>query len=126
MTAHQHDREQDRKAFELWVQKRHGCSIEKWKDTGEYIYHNTRRWWECWQAATAAAVPPGHVVVPVSVAKDAVRSRWIKATRYEHDRDDDPDSAWAKAWDEIEGMVGATGDIDSAIDRAMIAAAEGK
>ena len=79
-----------------------------------------------WQAATAAAVPPGHVVVPVSVAKDAERYRWIKATRYEHDPDDDPDSAWAKAWDEIEGMVGATGDIDSAIDRAMIAAAEGK
>ena len=58
--------------------------------------------------------------------KDAERYRWIKATRYEHDPDDDPDSAWAKAWDEIEGMVGATGDIDSAIDRAIDAAAEGK
>lgn len=40
-----------RKEFEAWVQRRHGCPIDKWKDTGNYQYDNTRMWWESWQAA---------------------------------------------------------------------------
>jgi hypothetical protein len=49
------DREQDREAFEKWIQKRHGVSLERWHDTGKYRYDDTNRWWECWQAAAAAA-----------------------------------------------------------------------
>lgn len=44
-----------REAFEKWVAKRWGCSTERWADSGEYKYHNTRDWWQCWKESRATA-----------------------------------------------------------------------
>lgn len=43
--------------FEKWAVKRHGLSVEKWADSGEYKYHDTRCWYECWKAARALSAP---------------------------------------------------------------------
>lgn len=42
-----------RSSFEAWLTKRHGLSTERWADSGNYKYGDTRAWWECWQAAHA-------------------------------------------------------------------------
>jgi hypothetical protein len=48
----------ERTRFERWAVRRHGLSIEKWADSGEYKYHDTRNWWQCWQEALAAQPAP--------------------------------------------------------------------
>lgn len=54
----------DQDSFERWAAKRHGCSTQKWEDSGEYTSHYTRQWWECWKAAVATPdAPVGGFVV---------------------------------------------------------------
>lgn len=53
------DGEGDARAeFERWVAKRWGYSTERWADSGEYRYQNTRDWWQCWQAALTTRPTP--------------------------------------------------------------------
>lgn len=53
------DAESTRSQFERWISKRWGYSTKRWSDSGNYHSGNTREWWECWQAAIAAAINPG-------------------------------------------------------------------
>lgn len=51
------DVEATREVFEKWLMKRHGFGIERWADSGEYRYHNTKEFWECWKLALTGATP---------------------------------------------------------------------
>ena len=66
-----------REAFERWVRQRHGLSVEKWVDSGEYKYSDARRWWECWQAASAqpAYVPAVELAALVAWLAGTVQVR---------------------------------------------------
>lgn len=48
--------ESTRAAFERWIRKRHGYGTERWADSGEYRYHNTRDYWACWKMGITAAL----------------------------------------------------------------------
>lgn len=58
-----------RREFEAWSKKRYpSTSLTRYQGVGfEHKYESAlTRWrWETWQAATAHAVPPGWVVVPL-------------------------------------------------------------
>lgn len=53
-----------REAFEKWNHERDSNTLTK-LNTGEYANAFTAACWAAWQAATAAAVPPGYKLVPV-------------------------------------------------------------
>lgn len=79
------DVDNDRTEFERWVKRRHGLSVEKWADTGNYTYGDTRTWWECWVTARAAlsapkqvgTIPDGRTVQVIEIAKGGTsRTKW--------------------------------------------------
>lgn len=52
-----------RQEFERWAQKRHGLSVTRWDDSGEYTSHLTRGWWQCWtesRSTLLTTVPPAN------------------------------------------------------------------
>lgn len=72
--------------------------------------------WATWQAATAAAIPPGYVVVPESEAQDAKRYQWLR---------DKSSVVYLKEWPDSHGWFPSdSDDIDNACDSAMLQAAK--
>ena len=63
----------NREAFEKWNHERDSNTLTK-LNTGEYANAFTAACWAAWQAATAAAVPPGYVVVPVEPTQEMLRA----------------------------------------------------
>jgi len=55
-------------------------AFEKWWDHAFHFTGDRRDAWDAWQAATAAAVPPGYVVVPVEPT-EAMMNAGYDATR---------------------------------------------
>ena len=70
-----------RQEFEKWAQKRHGLSVTRWDDSGEYTSHLTRNWWQCWteSRSTIAAAPQ-----PMTTQGEAVATVCLIGERYAH------------------------------------------
>lgn len=59
-------------AFKQWAKLQgHPVVIDTYD--GNYVFVDARHLWAAWQAATAAAVPPGYVVVPVEPTEERLR-----------------------------------------------------
>lgn len=63
-----------REAFEKWAKS--GSYNMKRTHDGLYIYPDTASAWHAWQAAHAAALPPGFVAVPVEPTPKMQAEAW--------------------------------------------------
>lgn len=77
-----------RQEFEKWAQKRHGLSVTRWDDSGEYTSHLTRNWWQCWTKSRSTIAPApqpmttqGEAVYLVQHKDTTVKSNWTELTK---------------------------------------------